>query len=225
MTEQYPDAPAGGYTTPPQVWNPYADPWSAPTSAAGGAGARPSPSAAGGRWRHCRPSGWSWPCGLVQAPVGAYAAVASENLSGVTDPTTADLTAVFTVLGFGLMGVLVAIVLSAAITIATVHVGVSIALGAPTRIGDAVAYAARRVFPLLGWRTAGDPDYLLGLCLCFLPVFYVAAVFVVLPVVVAVERTGRSAAASGCSIKTWVRRSRGPRPSWRCSSRGPSSAA
>jgi hypothetical protein len=76
------------------------------------------------------------------------------------------------------------------VTLATVHVGVSIAMGVPVSIGNALGLAGRRVFPLLGWQLLAVPIYIAGLCLCFLPVLYVGAVFAVLPVVVAVERTG-----------------------------------
>src|SRR6266511_3141208 len=93
------------------------------------------------------------------------------------------------VIGFALVVALLAIIVAAMVTIATVHVGVSVAIGAPVRIADALHLAARRVFPLLGWQLLAIPIYLLAVCACFLPVFYVAAVFVVLPVVVAVERT------------------------------------
>jgi hypothetical protein len=75
------------------------------------------------------------------------------------------------------------------VTIATVHVGVSVATGAEVRLSSALGLAGRRVFPLLGWQLLAVPIYLVAVCLCFFPVFYVIAVMVVLPVVVAVERT------------------------------------
>jgi hypothetical protein len=130
---------------------------------------------------------------LVQAPVAAYSALASEDLNqalGTSDPDTPpNLAPLFGLFGLTLLAALLAIILSTIVTIATVHVGVSVAIRAQTRIVDALRLAVRRVVPLLGWQLLAIPIYLIALCLCVLPVFYVAAVFTVLPVVVAVERT------------------------------------
>jgi hypothetical protein len=130
---------------------------------------------------------------LLQAPIAVYAALATEDLSRSIDTSdtnaTPDLSPLLPLLGLGLLAALLAIIVTAMVTIATVHVGVSVAIGTPVRIADALHLAARRVFPLLGWQLLAIPIYLLAVCACFLPVFYVAAVFLVLPVVVAVERT------------------------------------
>ncbi|HZN18891.1 MAG TPA: hypothetical protein VFB84_12055 [Micromonosporaceae bacterium] len=130
---------------------------------------------------------------LVQAPVLAYAAVVSDDLgTGLETPdpaTPSDLAPMFGVFGLTLMGVFVSLILAAMVTVATVHIGVSVAVGTEVRIADALLLAARRAFPLLGWQLLAAPIYLVALCLCVLPVLYVGAVFVVLPVVVAVERT------------------------------------
>jgi len=130
---------------------------------------------------------------LIQAPIAVYGTLAADDLNRSIDTSDTnappDLAPVLGVLGFALVVALLAIIVAAMVTIATVHVGVSVAIGAPVRIADALHLAARRVFPLLGWQLLAIPIYLLAVCACFLPVFYVAAVFVVLPVVVAVERT------------------------------------
>jgi hypothetical protein len=130
----------------------------------------------------------------IQAPVAVYAALVEDDMR--RSFTTADAQLgqfdwgpFLGLLGFTLGAALLAVVVTTMVTIAVVHVGVSIAVGAPVRPGAALALAARRVFPLLGWQLLAAPIYLVALCLCFLPIFYVWAVLAVLPVVVAVERT------------------------------------
>lgn len=128
---------------------------------------------------------------LVQAPIAVLVALRTDdllNLPGTPDEPP-DLGLGFSLLGAGLLVVLVSVILTVMITLASVHVGVSAAVGAPVRVGDALRLAVRRVFPLLGWQILAIPIYVAGLCLCLLPVLYVAAVFTALPVVVAVERT------------------------------------
>jgi hypothetical protein len=130
---------------------------------------------------------------VIQAPVAVYVALRSDELESVlTDPEqqeVPDLTPLFAVLGFTLLLALLGIIASAIITVASVHIGVSVAVGAPVQFGDAIRLAARRVFPLLGWQILTLPIFLVAVCLCILPIFYVLAIFTVLPIVVAVERT------------------------------------
>jgi hypothetical protein len=102
---------------------------------------------------------------------------------------TPDLGPLFTLFGLELIAIPVLLIVTSTVTLASVHISVSVAMGLPARITDALSLAARRVFPLIGWQLLALPIYLLGLCVCVLPVFYVAAVFAVLPAVVAVERT------------------------------------
>jgi len=130
---------------------------------------------------------------LVQAPIAVFVAFRTDdlqNLAGTGSPDEPpDFGLLFGIIGAGLLVVLISVILTAIITLASVHIGVSAAVGAPVRVGDALRLAARRLFPLLGWQILAIPIYIAGLCLCLLPVLYVAAVFTVLPVVVAVERT------------------------------------
>jgi hypothetical protein len=135
---------------------------------------------------------------LVEVPLTVYTARTEDDLQVFTtaNPEQApDFTPLLGLLGLTLLAVLVSSVVAATVTVATVQIGVSVAVGAPTSVGEAVRLAVRRVAPLLGWQVLAIPIYLLGICFCILPVLYVAAVFTVLPVVVAVERTnaiGRS---------------------------------
>jgi len=130
---------------------------------------------------------------LVQAPIAVFVAFRTDdlqNLAGTGSPDEPpDFGLLFGIIGAGLLVVLISVILTAIITLASVHIGVSAAVGAPVRIGDALGLAVRRVFPLLGWQILAIPIYIAGLCLCLLPILYVAAVFTVLPVVVAAERT------------------------------------
>jgi hypothetical protein len=130
---------------------------------------------------------------VIQAPVAAYAAIVTAQMTRTIESsgqaTAPDLAPLFGLLGFGLLTVLLAVIVTALITVASVHVGLTVALGAGPRVADALALALRRVFPFIGWQLLAVPIYLIALCLCVLPVLYVAAVFTVLPVVVAAERT------------------------------------
>src|SRR5262245_10628641 len=132
---------------------------------------------------------------LIEAPVAAFVALRRDDLTrdfttAAEQNTAPNLSLVFTLVAFALIGVLLTVVVTAMVVLATVHVGVSIAMGVPVSIANALGLAGRRVFPLIGWQLLAVPIYIAGLCLCVLPVLYVGAVFAVLPVVVAVERTG-----------------------------------
>ncbi|MEV4617763.1 hypothetical protein AB0J74_03470 [Asanoa sp. NPDC049573] len=131
---------------------------------------------------------------LLQAPAGIYVAFASDDLrQSFPEPGTTggqvDFTPLLVAIGLGAAAALLGVLVTSMVTLAVVHVGVSVAIGAPARIDDALRLAARRLFPLIGWQLLTIPIYLVGLCLCLLPVIYVGAVFTVLPVVVAAERT------------------------------------
>ncbi len=187
-------APPSGYTTPPHQYMPSVDPlisqdfngWWSRGIAIARRGWRPLAALQGAGVVLAL---------LVQAPLGVYATLESNRIEQsvrVTDPDSAalpDLTPLFTVFGLGIAGVLLAVFVQAVVTLATVHIGVSIAVGAPASVGEALRLAGRRVFPLIGWQLLAVPIYIVGVCLCVIPVFYVAAVFLVLPMVVAIERT------------------------------------
>jgi hypothetical protein len=113
----------------------------------------------------------------------------NQEFGSTTPGQAPDLGPFFAVFGFELLAVLVAVIVTSLVTLASVHISVSVAIGAPARVSDALNLAARRLFPLIGWQLLAIPIYLAGLCACVLPIFYVAAVFAVLPAVVAIERT------------------------------------
>ena len=196
--QQYPPPPpVEGYTVAPQVYPPTVDP---PT-------VDPLISADFGGWWNKGISivkrGWKplvalQAVGLVltilfEAPIQAYSALVTDDftqqLNDRTNPESVDFGPLLGLLGFGLGAILLSVVVAAVITLASVHIGVSVAVGAPPRVGDAIGLAVRRILPLIGWQLLAIPIYIAAVCLCVLPVFYIAAVFLVLPVVVAVERT------------------------------------
>ncbi|HTF10972.1 MAG TPA: hypothetical protein VK659_22630 [Asanoa sp.] len=185
--------PPGGYLPPPQFGSQPEDPLVSPDY--------------GGWWgrattivrRGWKPLAALQAIGLVlalllQAPAGIWVALASDDLQrSFPEPGSGgqpDLTPFFVALGLTAGAALLGVLVTAMVTLAVVHVGVSVAIGAPARIDDALRLAARRIFPLIGWQLLSIPLYLVAVCLCILPVFYVAAVFTALPVVVAAERTG-----------------------------------
>ncbi|GIF63445.1 hypothetical protein Ais01nite_14800 [Asanoa ishikariensis] len=188
-----PAVPTGGYLPPPQFAPQHADPLISPNY--------------GGWWNRgvaIAKAGWRPLAGLqlvgvvlallVQAPAAIFIAFASDDLenSFTTASDTGanpDFTPFIVLMSLTVGAALLAMLLATVVTLASVYVGVSIAVGVPPRMDDALRMAVRRLFPLIGWQLLAIPIYLVALCLCVLPIFYVAAVFAVLPVVVAVERT------------------------------------
>ncbi|MET7425883.1 hypothetical protein [Dactylosporangium sp. NPDC005555] len=114
--------------------------------------------------------------------------------SGVTvDPETGqavtpDLGPVLATLGLAFVGGFLAILATFVVAIACNHVAVSVAAGLRPRLGAALGLAVRRVFPLIGWQIVAGLIMLVGLCACIVPVIYLSAVFMLLPVVVTFER-------------------------------------
>jgi hypothetical protein len=99
-----------------------------------------------------------------------------------------NLGGLLTITGVVTVGPLIAAFVSTLTTLASLRLSLAIAAGHPPRIGDALRFAARRAFPLIGWGLLAGLIILAGVCACVLPAFYLAAVFVTLPAVVAFER-------------------------------------
>jgi hypothetical protein len=131
---------------------------------------------------------------VVQVPLMLYVASRRDQLIPTvqSDGATAgspDVTGLFAFLGLSLIVAFAAIVIGAVVTIATIQVGVAIAAGGQPRLGPALLAALRRAFPLLGWQMLAGLVMAAGLCACVLPIFYLLAVFTILPAVVTFERT------------------------------------
>jgi hypothetical protein len=130
---------------------------------------------------------------VVQVPLLVWVAVQGRALAAqTTDPDSAappDFGPILGALGLSLLVTFAAVVVSAAIAVATMYVGVAIATRGQANVGPALGVALRRAFPLIGWQLIGGLLVLVGLCLCLLPAVYPIAVLTVLPAVVAFERT------------------------------------
>ncbi len=78
--------------------------------------------------------------------------------------------------------------ISAAAAAVNVRLVVQAATGQPIRLGTATAEGLRRVPALIGWTLLGNLLAVVAVLMCVLPVFYVGAVLMVLPVLVTLER-------------------------------------
>jgi hypothetical protein len=130
---------------------------------------------------------------VVQVPLLVWVATQSNALSvQAREPDSAaapDLGPILAAFGLSLLVTFAAVVVSAAIAVATMYVGVAIATRGSADVGPALGLALRRAFPLIGWQLIGGLLVLVGLCLCLLPAVYPIAVLTILPAVVAFERT------------------------------------
>lgn len=128
---------------------------------------------------------------VTYAPLLAWSVSLTPSLTrtGESGEPVADVTAFVSLLGLIVVGEFLILLVTSAVTVASVYVGVAVAVREPPRVGAALAMAARRMFALLGWQFVAGVLITLGMCACFLPAVYLFAVFTLLPVVVAVERT------------------------------------
>jgi hypothetical protein len=117
----------------------------------------------------------AWTLGLSQTPVNTPDVSPSRVFGG---------------LGLVFAGVIITVLITFLVQLATTHVVVSAASGAPVNVAGSLRAALRRLLPLVGWTLLGGLIILGGVCACFLPAIYFGAVLYTLPVVVMVERTG-----------------------------------
>jgi hypothetical protein len=126
---------------------------------------------------------------IVRGPAAAYQAVANHDMTAArTAGTTLNFGPLFASLGLTAVGVVLTLLVGALVTLASVWVVVNTALGRTTAVGDALSRGLRRLGPLIGWQLLASLIILAGVCACVLPAVYFAAVFAVLPAVVAIER-------------------------------------
>jgi hypothetical protein len=125
---------------------------------------------------------------VLQAPAQIFQdlRVADLQLSGAR-PDAGWLAGVF---GPVLVAALLAGLVSILVNLASVRMVVAVATGGVPSSGHALRGAVRRLLPMVGWSLVAALIGLVAVLACFLPVFYVAAVFVVLPAVVVFERGG-----------------------------------
>lgn len=118
--------------------------------------------------------------------VPADLALTAESRAAITDPSTfvPHLGAMALILG----AVLVASLIAAVATAVNVHLVVQAATGQPVDLRTAAAAGLRRSPVVIGWLLIANLLTSIAFLMCVLPVFYVGAALMVLPVVVTLER-------------------------------------
>lgn len=133
---------------------------------------------------------------LLSLPANAFVTLKQRDFeravqAGVETPELGFPIEPAMILAFG--GVLIAVVVISALwsaigILATARMVVVIATGHRPTVGDALRAALRRVLPCIGWYVVAGFISLAALVACIVPIFYVSAVFVILPAVVLFER-------------------------------------
>jgi len=103
------------------------------------------------------------------------------------DPGSPDLSEAFGPLRL-VPFTLIAVLLTVVAQMATLDVLVQHATGRPVSVGQALINGLRRFPALLGWQILAGLVILLGACLLVLPGIYAAAVLLILPVIILLER-------------------------------------
>ena len=125
---------------------------------------------------------------LVNVPTTIKLHHLKNSATSADSASALDTSAVFAVLGYTLLSLFVTIMVSYVIALAAIHLSMAIVTGTTPKLGTAIRGAGRRVFALLGWQLAAGLLLLVGACACILPALFFAAVFTMLPTVVAFER-------------------------------------
>ena len=133
---------------------------------------------------------------LLSLPANAFATLKQRDFeralkTGADTPELGFPIEPATILAFA--GVLMAVVIISALwsaigILATARMVVVIATGHRPTVGDALRAALRRVLPCIGWYVVAGLISVAAVLACIVPVFYVSAVFVILPAVVLFER-------------------------------------
>jgi hypothetical protein len=126
---------------------------------------------------------------VLRGPVDILQALTSRDLTNTDTPSRNGGT-IFAAFGLSIVSIVAALVVAALVTLASVHNVVTAAAGGTPAVGEALRQATRRVLPLIGWELLAALIVVGGICACVLPAIYFAAVFTVLPAVVAFERGG-----------------------------------
>ncbi len=135
---------------------------------------------------------------VMRGPTGVYQAIVARDLTNSAAGTTRATLSLGPLLagtGLSLLGVILMLLVSALVTLASVHVVVASATGVQLSVGDALRGGVRRLMPLIGWQLLASLIIVAGACACLLPGIYFGAVFAVLAPIVAFERVnpiGRS---------------------------------
>lgn len=112
----------------------------------------------------------------------------TATLDQANPPDMSTLTEFLTAAGWLLAATMVAALVSAVVTAATVRLVVLAATGQPVSLREALRTALRRGPAVIGWQILGGLLGALAFLACFLPILYVGAALMILPVVVTIER-------------------------------------
>lgn len=129
---------------------------------------------------------------ILQLPILVIAARATSDFSSEVEDNpqaTPDFGPLLGAIGLSLVAAFAVVLVTALVALASMRIGVSVALGLRPDVGAALRGAAGRMFPLIGWQIVAGFIIVAGLCACVLPAIYLYAVFATLPAVVAFERT------------------------------------
>jgi len=128
---------------------------------------------------------------VLRSPAAIFQALATRDIREAAATRTSGLNFgnLFAGLGLSVVAIFIAFLVSALVTLAAVHVVAAAATGRQASVGDALRGAVRRLLPLIGWQLLAGLIVVAGICACILPGLYFAAVFMVLPAVVAFERS------------------------------------
>ncbi|MCM4080808.1 hypothetical protein LXN57_24845 [Actinoplanes sp. TRM88002] len=128
---------------------------------------------------------WAIPLIVVGVLTALYAPDRAVTFDSTTPPNFSDIfEPLFVVLPFTLAAVLLTLVAQ----LATLDVLVQRATGRPVSVSRALLTGLRRFPAMLGWQILAGLVILVGVLLCVLPGIYVLIVFLILPVIVLVER-------------------------------------
>ncbi|MFG1990046.1 hypothetical protein ACGFJ7_08710 [Actinoplanes sp. NPDC048988] len=119
--------------------------------------------------------------------LGGLAAV-PVTFNGLSDDGWIDDPAV--VLPVAIPIVLIAVLASLVVQLATVEIALQHVTGRPVSVGAALLTGLRRLLAFIGWGIPAGLLIALGAIACLLPGLYVAAAMITLPVLVLVERGG-----------------------------------
>jgi hypothetical protein len=100
----------------------------------------------------------------------------------------AELNALLAVFAWVFAGAMLLSLVQLVVSLATLHITATAALGTPAGVGAALLIGLRRLPMMIGWGLLSIPMVLVGLLLCYLPGLYLLAVLVTLPAIVLYER-------------------------------------
>ncbi|RZU54501.1 hypothetical protein EV385_6452 [Krasilnikovia cinnamomea] len=125
---------------------------------------------------------------VLLIPAQLFADLATARV--IDDPARFDeqsFASLFIPMGVSTLGLLASYLVTSVGTLVTARLAVIVATGGVPRVGTALRGVLPRVPALIGWSLVAGLICLAALLACFVPILYVGAVFVLLPMVVLFE--------------------------------------